>query len=158
MRYLSGRIAGASGPSPFETGAPAVPFVSANDWLASAPSASSNDQFANRVPSPSIAAPPNSDEQVAQSQAGGAAQRTPQSVRVLSGRPVMPNSSGAGQGRASTPGISEPTAQSGWPPATRPVPGYPIPPMVYGLPDPSAASGNNMDDWFDRWIKPLMQQ
>jgi len=30
--------------------------------------------------------------------------------------------------------------------------------MVYGLPDPSAASGNNMDDWFDRWIKPLMQQ
>jgi hypothetical protein len=29
--------------------------------------------------------------------------------------------------------------------------------MVYGLRDPSAA-GDNMDDWFDRWIKPLMQQ
>jgi hypothetical protein len=158
MRYLSGRIAGASGPSPFETGAPAVPFVSANDWLASAPSAPFNDQFVSRVPSPSIVAPPNSDQLVPQSQAGGAARPTPQSVRVLSGRLVMPNSSGAGQGRASTPGISEPPAQSGWPPATRPVPDYPIPPMVYGLPDPSAASGDNMDDWFDRWIKPLMQQ
>jgi hypothetical protein len=38
------------------------------------------------------------------------------------------------------------------------MPDYPIPPMVYGLPDPSAASGDNMDDWFYRLIKPLMQQ
>jgi hypothetical protein len=28
--------------------------------------------------------------------------------------------------------------------------------MVYGLPDPSVAAGGNMDDWLDRWIKPLM--
>jgi len=41
MRYLSGRIAGASGPSPFETGASAVPFVPANGSLAPAPSARS---------------------------------------------------------------------------------------------------------------------
>jgi hypothetical protein len=36
----------------------------------------------------------------------------------------------------------------------RPLP-FPVPPMVYGLPDPSTAAGDNMDDWFDRWIKPL---
>jgi hypothetical protein len=29
--------------------------------------------------------------------------------------------------------------------------------MVYGLQDPSSAAGDNMDDWFDRWIKPLMR-
>jgi hypothetical protein len=34
---------------------------------------------------------------------------------------------------------------------------FPVPPMVYGLPDPSVAAGGNMDDWFDRWIKPLMR-
>jgi hypothetical protein len=34
---------------------------------------------------------------------------------------------------------------------------FPVPAMVYGLPDPSVAAGDNMDDWFDRWIKPLMR-
>jgi hypothetical protein len=39
------------------------------------------------------------------------------------------------------------------PEGSQPLP-FPVPPMVYGLPDPSTASG---DDWFDRWIKPLMR-
>lgn len=46
---------------------------------------------------------------------------------------------------------------SPWPEERRPL-AFPVPPMVYGLPDPSVAAGDNMDDWFDRWIKPLMQQ
>jgi len=29
--------------------------------------------------------------------------------------------------------------------------------MVYGLPDRSDAAGDNMDDWYDRWIKPLIR-
>ena len=160
MRYLSGRIAGASGPSPFETGASAVPFVAANNPLAAAPATSFDDRFGNRVPSPSIAVPPNPDQPVSRSQSGSAAQSAPHSIRVLSGRLVMPGNSDAGQGSASTPRIPNPSpAQNGWPPANaRPVPDYPVPPMVYGLPDPSATSGDNMDDWFDRWIRPLMQQ
>ena len=39
-----------------------------------------------------------------------------------------------------------------------PMPKYPLPPMVFGLQDRSAASSDNMDDWYNRWIKPLMQQ
>lgn len=35
--------------------------------------------------------------------------------------------------------------------------GFPVPPMVYGLSDPSVSAGDNMDDWFDRWIKPLIR-
>ena len=37
-------------------------------------------------------------------------------------------------------------------------PSDPLPPPVFGLPDQSAASGDNMDDWFSRWIKPLIRQ
>jgi hypothetical protein len=157
IRVLAGRIADTSRPSPFETGAPAVPFIPPNGPLAPARSAS-NDPFMNWQPSPSIAASPNSDQQVPQSQAAGTAQRPAQSIRVLSSPFFMPNGTSAGRGTASAPGISGPQAQSDWPPATRPVPEYPVPPMVYGLPDPSDKSGDNMDDWFKRWIKPLMQQ
>jgi hypothetical protein len=38
------------------------------------------------------------------------------------------------------------------------MPQYPVPPMVFGFSDQSTASRGNMDDWFDRWIGPLMQQ
>jgi hypothetical protein len=38
------------------------------------------------------------------------------------------------------------------------MPDYPVPPMVFGLPDRSTESDDNMDDWFSRWIKPLMEQ
>jgi hypothetical protein len=40
----------------------------------------------------------------------------------------------------------------------KPMPNYPVPPMLLGFSDRSAASGGNMDDWFNRWIKPLMEQ
>jgi hypothetical protein len=30
--------------------------------------------------------------------------------------------------------------------------------MLFGFPDRSATSGDNMDDWFTRWVKPLMDR
>jgi hypothetical protein len=156
MPYLSGRIADPSRPSPFETGAPVVPFLPPNDPLAPASSAS-NDPFMNWLSSPSVVASPNSDQLVPQSQADGTAQRPARSVPTLSSPLFSPNGNGVGQGGASTPGRSKPPAQSDWPPATRPVPEYRVPPMVYGLPDRFTASRDNMDDWFDRWFMPLIR-
>ena len=157
QRYLGGRVAGISGASVFDTGTPAVPQVPTSGLPYSGYPASL-DRFGNWISSPPISSPFLSDQPTPAPGPNDNARVDSQKIRALSGRLVMPNSSGAGQGRASTPGISKPPAQSGWPPATRPMPDYPIPPMVYGLPDPSAASGDNMDDWFYRLIKPLMQQ
>jgi hypothetical protein len=56
-------------------------------------------------------------------------------------------------GATSAPAARQPGVITG-----QPMPDYPVPPMVFGLPDRSAASGDNMDDWFARWIKPLMEQ
>jgi hypothetical protein len=148
MRYLSGRSAGISGASPFDTGAPPVPFVPAP-----APPASINDRYG--MPSP-VGAPLDLDQ--AQPQSGGAMQPASKASRRLSSRFDMPNRNDARPARASTLDNPSPPAQTGWPPASRPTPDYPIPPMVYGLPDPSATSGDNMDDWFARWVKPLLQQ
>jgi hypothetical protein len=36
------------------------------------------------------------------------------------------------------------------------MPDYPVPPFLFGLPDRSAAS-DDMDDWYTRWVKPLLQ-
>jgi hypothetical protein len=33
----------------------------------------------------------------------------------------------------------------------------PVPPYLFGLPDRSAASGDDMDDWYTRWVKPLVR-
>jgi len=66
----------------------------------------------------------------------------------------VPSSQTSAPARPYQPG---PPPQSGSPTeGSQPLP-FPVPPMVYGLPDPSTASGDNMDDWFDRWIKPLMR-
>jgi hypothetical protein len=146
MRYLSSRVV--SGPvTPFDTGAPPVPFVVANDPIDPAPPV----WFKDRVPSPPIA-PPDPD----QPQSTGAAQTAPDKIRVLTGRLVVQNGAGVS---ALAPGLSN-SAQDGWPPPTadrRPVPEYPLspPPSVYGLPDRDADS---TDDWFNRWIKPLFEQ
>jgi hypothetical protein len=42
--------------------------------------------------------------------------------------------------------------------SSRPVPDYPVPPQLFGLPDRSAGSGDDIDDWYTRWVKPLIQQ
>jgi hypothetical protein len=48
--------------------------------------------------------------------------------------------------------------------ASRPIgafagePSYAIPPPIFGLPDQSIAAGDSANDWYDRWIKPFVQQ
>jgi hypothetical protein len=37
----------------------------------------------------------------------------------------------------------------------QPMPDYTVSPPIFGPPDQSATSGDDMDDWFARWIKPL---
>jgi hypothetical protein len=80
----------------------------------------------------------------------------PRNIRVLS-RKVVPG--GTRSGSSSPPAISSgPQPQTTKPLGVitgQPMPDYPVPPMVFGLPD---RSGDNMDDWFSRWIKPLMEQ
>jgi hypothetical protein len=154
MRYPSGRFAPALGSSPFDMGAPPMPFVASSNPLALVLAASLNDR--SGVPSPPIP-PPDPD----QPQPGSAAPAVPKSIRILTSRFAAQNpGAGVAQGSSSPPLVPRPPAQSGWPPAPavrRPVPEYqmPPPPSVYGLPDRDA---DNMDDWFTRWIKPLFDQ
>ncbi|MBV8918387.1 M23 family metallopeptidase [Bradyrhizobium sp.] len=153
-RDLSGRFVNPSATSPFDAGAPPVPFVVSSNPLALVRAASLDDR--SRVPSPPIA-PPDPD----QGQSGDTAQGARKNIRVLTGRFAPSNRGGGAPGRSSPPLAPSPAAeQSGWPPAhadRRPVPEHPVPPppSIYGLPDPSA---NNMDDWFNRWIKPLFDR
>lgn len=151
-RYLGRRVAGASETSPFDNGAPAMPFVVGNNPFPPVPPASFNDAF--QVPP---LAPSGPDQPLWQPRVDGAAQASPNNIRVLSGRFIVPNGGAVSAQAAGLPNFS--TTQGGWRPAPADrlaVPDYPVPPPpVYGLPDPSA---DNMDDWFDRWIKPLFQQ
>jgi hypothetical protein len=39
-----------------------------------------------------------------------------------------------------------------------PMPNYPVSPPIFGFPDNSGVSGDDGEDWLDRWIKPLMRQ
>lgn len=75
-------------------------------------------------------------------------QTDPRDIRILS---RVPPSDGANAASSPISVPNQPTPQPR--PAMRP-----LPPSVFGLPEPSTSSGDNMDDWFARWIKPLMQQ
>jgi hypothetical protein len=126
MRYLTGRLAPAPGFSPFDAGAVSLPFD-----IPLAP-----------------------DQPSSQPQSGGTA--APKNIRVLSSRFEMLNPGGAGQGGTPTPvfGLPEPSPGPAAYADRGPTPVYQVrsPPSVRGLPDPSA---NNMDEWFNRWIKPF---
>jgi hypothetical protein len=37
------------------------------------------------------------------------------------------------------------------------MPNYPVPPPVFGPPEFSEPSGDSTEDWFNRWIAPLMR-
>jgi hypothetical protein len=153
IRYLSGRFAGPSGASLFDNGAPAVPFVVDNNPLA--PAGPFDGRFGNLSPPP---APSDSDQASPQPQSSRPAQPAPEDIRVLSSRFAWLNPGGGVPGNPPLPNGANPPAQAGWRPATtRPVPD-PAPPIDYGLLDSTAAWGDNMDDWFSRWIKPLLQQ
>jgi hypothetical protein len=78
----------------------------------------------------------------------------PKDIRVLSSRILAPGVAPS----ALT------VANQGWPTSTpsglvggQPMPDYPAPPWLFGLPDRSAANGDDMDDCYVRWIKPLVR-
>jgi hypothetical protein len=75
------------------------------------------------------------------------------SMRYL-GRKVSPSTSSVFD--KGTTAVPFAPANRGSPDPAR-LPGSSLPPQVFGLPDQSAASGDNMDDWFSRMIKPLIR-
>ena len=115
--------------SPFDGGAPAVPFVPPTNVV------------------------PNSYQPGASPRAGDATQTDPRNIRVLS-RINPPGATPSLPDNANTP-----QQAGGWPgPVSgEPMPNYPVPPYLFGLPDRSTTSGDDMDDWYARWIKPLVR-
>jgi len=132
-RYLGSRLVDGSGRSVFDTGAPAVPFVPSGP-LVPQPPASFDDRYGKWDASPTVSAPLGSYPAGPSRPRGPALEADPRNVRVLRSRVDQPGDVGSGQ----------------------PAAAYPAPP-IFGLPDPSAASGD-MSDWFARWVKPLIQQ
>jgi hypothetical protein len=131
-----------------------MPFVASSNPLALVLAALLNGR--SGVPSPPIP-PPDPD----QPQPGNAAPAVPKSMRVLTSCFAAPNpGAGVALGSSSPPLVPRPPSQSCRPPAPtdrRPAPEYqmPPPPSVYGLWDRDT---DNMDDWFNRWIKPFFDQ
>jgi hypothetical protein len=146
--YLSGQTVGPLGTSPFDSRAPAVPFA-VNNPIAPAPP----ESFKDRYPMSSPIAPRGPDQLTPQPQSGSGP--APGSMRVLNSRFPGLNPGGIALGSSPSQRMPNPPAQTNWPPATRPLPDYAVPPSVYGLPDRDAGI---MDDWFNRWIKPLFPQ
>jgi hypothetical protein len=115
--------------SPFDGRSPAVPFV------------------------PPAGTFPNSYQPGASSPLGDATQSDPRNIRVL-GRITATGATSSLPDNANT---SQPETNSPGLVGGRPVPDYPMPPWLFGLPDQSAASSDDMDDWYTRWVKPLLQ-
>jgi hypothetical protein len=115
--------------SPFDSRAPAVPFV------------------------PPAGTEPNSVQPGASPGPGDATQTDPRNIRVLSripapgATPAAPDSANTSQLAGKPPGLV----------AGQPTPDYPGPPWLFGLPDRSTPNGDDMDDWYTRWVKPLLQ-
>ncbi len=115
--------------SPFDGGAPAVSFA------------------------PPPGAIPNSVQPGASPRPGNATQTDAGDVRVLAripapgATPSLPDNANTSQQAAAPPGLV----------SGQPMPDYPVPPYLFGLRDQSAASGDDMDDWDTRWIKPLVR-
>jgi hypothetical protein len=142
-------------PSVFDISAPAVPFVpSSRSPLAPASPASFDDRFGSWTPS-QTGAQGGPDQPAPSPKSVGSTQVDPQKIRYL--RRVDPDDIDS---------VSQPPVPSALPQPNRPLglvsgkpmPNYPVPPMLFGFSDRSATSGDNMDDWFNRWIKPLMEQ
>ncbi|MBV9064276.1 MAG: hypothetical protein JO004_00725 [Methylobacteriaceae bacterium] len=135
--YLRGRIAGQLSAAVFDEGAPALPYVSHDPTLAPGQQDSFGDRFGNWA-SPQANAP--------KADAG----KTP----ALRGYVVAPDGS-----RLSFPGpiqASQPPARrSGT--AGRSIPEYPLLPLIFGIPNRPGMPDDNMEDWFNRWIKTLRQ-
>lgn len=116
--------------SPFDGGAPAVPFA------------------------PPGGVVPNSVQPGASPRSGDATQTDPRNIRVLA-RVAAPGAT------TSSPDNANQLQQAGRPPGLvsgQPMPDYPVPPWLFGLPDRPATGGDDMDDWYTRWVKPLVRQ
>jgi hypothetical protein len=115
--------------SPFDGGAPAVPFL------------------------PPAGVSPNPLQAGASPRPGDATQGDPRNIRVLSrinppgATPSLPDNANTSQQAGGPPGLV----------SGEPMPDYPVPPWLFGLPDRPAATGDDMDDWYTRWVKPLIQ-
>jgi len=78
----------------------------------------------------------------------------PRNIRVLSRIPA-PGAAPSLSDRANT---SQQAARLPGLVSGQPMPDYPVPPWLFGLPDRPAASRDDVDDWYTRWVKPLLQQ
>jgi hypothetical protein len=156
MRYLGTRIAASPGASAFDTGAPAVPFApSSQTPLAPTPPASFNDRFGNwGVPTPGGAAPAQ-PRPMAVTQAPGAPP-IDKDARYLVRVPISPR--GGDNVVVPPASIQNASAQPNRPPGLFggiSVLPYSDSSQVYGQSDPASIPGLTLNDWYDRWIKPL---
>jgi hypothetical protein len=160
-KYRSSAAVGGSPPFPaqsdtsvFDIGAPAVPFVPpTQNPLAPAPPASFGGKWGAVGPT---SAPVGPSQQMSSPQGGGTKPLDRKDIRILArvtpdGEKIFPPNS-----IPNTPAPPQPNRPLGLV-SGKPMPEYPILPMVFGLPDRSPASDDNMDDWFNRW-RPLMRQ
>jgi hypothetical protein len=146
-------------PSAFEIGAPAVPFVPSDRPASSGRQDSFDDRFGGWPAAPPASAPSVPLQSVPQSQPGNSTRGDARNIRVLSSR-ILPHGGGSANGTLPA-NPDQPSARRVRPAGLftgQPVPDYPVPPQLFSLPDRSAASGDDMDDWFARWIKPLLQR
>jgi hypothetical protein len=74
-------------------------------------------------------------------------------IRVLSRIPAP----GAAPPLPANANTSQQAGTSPGPVSGQPMPDYPALPFLFGLADKPAASGDDMDDWYTRWVKPLIQ-
>jgi hypothetical protein len=128
-RYLGRRLVDGSGRSVFDTGAPAVPFVP-NVRLAPSPPASFDEHYGGWPAPPRL---------------GPSAGQIVESPRPA--RPPAPRKAPDAVDRTAAPaGIvsGEPLF-------------YPFP-SIFDVSGPAATRGDDMSDWFARWVKPLVQQ
>jgi hypothetical protein len=109
--------------------------------------------FDSRAPAVPFAPPagvPNSVQPGGSPRPNDATQSDPRNIRVLSrlnppGATPLPDSANTPQQAAKPPGLV----------SGLPMPDYPVPPSLFGLPDRAAAG--DADDWYTRWVKPLLQ-
>jgi hypothetical protein len=154
IRYLSGQIAGPSSESVFDTGASPVPFVPSGSLSPQAP-ASFDDRFGHWS-GPSTGSVPVGPPQTIPLLPSGSVQPTDsQSTRVLSSRTVLPSDANVDKRRFLSSSVPNQALRMTAIAPHQPASNFAFS-QIFGLPDPSAPSGDDMSDWFDRWVKPLM--
>jgi len=94
------------------------------------------------------------------SQSGGTAETDPRNFRILSRFTRAPDGTLI-PAPLGVPNLPQRPSQGDRPVGlfnNQPTPNSRVPAPVFGLPDVSAMPSDNMDDWFSRWIKPLLDR